>query len=451
MTIPARDLRRLRLADQLKKQGGGIALIATAPEYIRSGDSHFPFRHDSYFHYLCDFDEPQSWLVVDSHAFSTLFCRSKDPAREIWDGHRLGPEKAIQALGVDAAHAIEQLDEIMPQLLSKHAHVWVLAHATHTEALLQKWLQPHHTQHNLSPLLDEMRLIKSPAELHLMRQAAHISAKAHARVMHFCGQHFASAIPSALHEHHLEAELLHEFLSQGSSGPAYSSIVATGENACILHYHGGKSQLQAGQLCLIDAGCEMHGYASDISRTFPVNGVFSTPQRQLYEVVFAAQQAAIDATSPKHRQREAHHAAIKVLSQGLLDLGLLNKNQHGNLQDVIEKAAYRPFYMHGTGHCLGRDVHDVGEYLSVDEAAIEQPDGMGGTFVKKPSRYLQPGMVVTIEPGLYVRPAPDVPECYWHMGIRIEDDVVVTSTGCELISRGVPVKATEIEALMQGR
>jgi Xaa-Pro aminopeptidase len=218
----------------------------------------------------------------------------------------------------------------------------------------------------------------------------------------------------------------------------------------VLHHAAGSSELRPGELCLIDAGCELDGYASDVTRTFPADGRFSAPQRTLYELVLAAQQAAIEATRPGARQRDAHHAAVRVLAQGMLDVGLLSRDVHGDVDAVIESAAYRQFYMHGTGHWLGRDVHDVGDYMALDEEPVEQPDGLGGTVVKRPSRVLQAGMVVTLEPGLYVRPAADVPEHFWHIGIRIEDDAVVTADGCELISRGVPVAPDAIEAWMRG-
>jgi Xaa-Pro aminopeptidase len=218
----------------------------------------------------------------------------------------------------------------------------------------------------------------------------------------------------------------------------------------VLHHEAGNRPLRAGELCLIDAGCELDGYASDVTRTFPATGRYTPAQRELYDIVHAAQQAAVAQTRPGARKQDAHWAAVRVLAQGLLDTGLLDRKVVGNLDAVIESAAYRQFYMHGTGHWLGRDVHDVGEYLALDEEPVDQPDGLGGRVVRRPSRKLAPGMVVTIEPGLYVRPAADVPEHFWNIGIRIEDDAVVTTTGCELISRGVPVAADEIEALMRG-
>ncbi len=252
-----------------------------------------------------------------------------------------------------------------------------------------------------------------------------------------------------MREYEIEAELLHEFRRHGAQAPAYTSIVAAGANACVLHYAAAAAELRAGELCLIDAGCELDGYASDVTRTFPADGRFTPAQRELYDIVQAAQEAAIAATHPGARHRDAHHAAVRVLAQGMLDTGLLDRREVGGLDAVIESAAYRQFYMHGTGHWLGRDVHDAGEYLSLDEPAAEEADGMGGRVVKKPSRRLEAGMVVTLEPGIYVRPAPGVPERYWNIGIRIEDDAVVTPVGCELISRAVPVAANRIEALMR--
>jgi Xaa-Pro aminopeptidase len=298
-------------------------------------------------------------------------------------------------------------------------------------------------------VLDEMRLVKDASELALMRRAAAISAGAHVRAMRASARWLRHEPQGDWREYHLEAELLHEFRRHGAQSPAYPSIVAAGANACVLHYAAGDTPLRPGELCLIDAGCELDGYASDITRTFPCDGRFTPAQRELYELVLAAQDAAVAATRPGARQRDAHHAAVRVLSQGLLDLGLLDRNTHGTVDDVVERAAYRRYYMHGTGHWLGRDVHDVGNYLQDDEAPVPQPDGLGGRVVRKPSRILQPGMVVTIEPGIYVRPGEGVPERYWHIGIRIEDDAVVTPDGCELITRGVPVHPDDIEALMR--
>jgi Xaa-Pro aminopeptidase len=254
-------------------------------------------------------------------------------------------------------------------------------------------------------------------------------------------------------EYHLDAELMHEFRMGGSQYPAYSSIVAAGANACVLHYRADVAPVRAGELVLIDAGCELDGYASDITRTFPADGKFSGPQRALYDIVLASQEAAAAVTKPGARFTDPHEAAVKVLAQGMLDVGLLDKNKVGSVEDVIEKRAYFPFYMHRTGHWLGMDVHDCGSYVEPSEVGqvSERKDPLSGEIIKnRPSRVLQPGMVLTLEPGLYVRPGEGVPEKFHNIGIRIEDDAIVTPTGCDLISRGVPVKADEIEALMRG-
>ncbi len=451
--------RRARLAQALRAAGGGVAVIPTAPERQRNSDNDHPYRHDSSFHYLTGFDEPQAWLLLADSGESTLLCREKDPAHEIWDGVRLGPAAAPGALGVSRALDVASLDTLMPELLSGHGAVWFPfgVHAQLSKQIdgwlaalrTRRGLQAPASLQDLAPLLAEMRLRKGPEELALMREAARISAGAHARAMRFCGQRFRAAPQGSVREYEIEAELLHEFRRHGAQSPAYPSIVAAGANACILHYAAGSTELHAGELCLIDAGCELDGYASDITRTFPADGRFSAAQRELYDIVLAAQEAAATATRPGARQRDAHHAAVRVLAQGMLDTGLLDRQKVGDLDAVVESAAYRQFYMHGTGHWLGRDVHDVGHYVSIAEEPVEQADGLGGRAMLRPSRLLEPGMVVTLEPGLYVRPAPGVPERYWNIGIRIEDDAVVTETGCELISRGVPVAAAEIERWMQ--
>ena len=454
--------RRLLLARRMAQAGGGVAVVPTAPERQRNGDNDHPYRHDSAFHYLTGFDEPQAWLLLDGAGRSTLLCRERHPEREIWDGRRLGPADALEVLGVDAAFSMERLDEVLTERLADQAAVW-FPFGVHAElpAQIDRWLASLRSrersgvgcpqaQRDLGPLLAEMRLVKDGTELASMRRAAQISAGAHARAMHFCAQRLRADPQAAVREYEIEAELLHEFRRHGAQGPAYTSIVAAGANACVLHYAAGSTALRAGELCLIDAGCELDGYASDVTRTFPADGRFTPAQRELYDIVHAAQEAAIAVTRPGARKIDSHHAAVRVLAQGMLDSGLLDRNRVGDVDAVIASAAYRRFYMHGTGHWLGRDVHDVGDYLSADEAPVEQPDGLGGTVVKKPSRVLQPGMVVTLEPGLYVRPADDVPERFWDIGIRIEDDAVLTATGCELISRGVPVGAVEIERLMRG-
>ena len=452
--------RRGRLARTMQAAGGGMALIATAPERTRNGDSDHPYRHDSSFHYLTGFDEPGAWLLLHANGSSTLLCRATDPEREIWDGKRLGVDAAPAALGVEQAYDVESIDAVIVEQLANQNAVWFSFESDAVRARLDGWLATLRSrtrsgitcpaaQRDLAPLLAEMRLHKDESEIATMRRAAQISAGAHARAMRYCGARFRAAPEASVREYEIEAELLHEFRRHGAQSPAYTSIVAAGANACVLHYAAADAPLRAGELCLIDAGCELDGYASDVTRTFPADGTFSPAQRELYEIVLAAQEAAAQATRPGARHRDGHHAAVRVLAQGMLDTGLLNGDQVGTLDDVIASTAYRRFYMHGTGHWLGRDVHDVGEYLALDEPAGEQVNGLGEKVMMKPSRKLAPGMVVTIEPGLYVRPAVDVPERYWNIGIRIEDDALVTDSGCELMSRDAPVTVADIEAMMR--
>jgi Xaa-Pro aminopeptidase len=283
-----------------------------------------------------------------------------------------------------------------------------------------------------------------------MRRAAQISARGHVRAMQLSARMLREG--RDVREYHLDAELLHEFRIGGSQYPAYNSIVAAGANACVLHYRADVAPVRSGELVLIDAGCELDGYASDITRTFPANGTFTGPQRALYELVLASQDAAVAATRAGARFNDPHEATVKVLSQGMLDLGLLDADKVGGVDDVIEKRAYFAYYMHRTGHWLGMDVHDCGSYVEPTQAGevSERRDPLSNELIKnRPSRILKPGMVLTIEPGIYVRPGEGVPEQFHNIGIRIEDDAIVTETGCELISRGVPVKPDEIEALMR--
>jgi len=295
-----------------------------------------------------------------------------------------------------------------------------------------------------------MRLTKDAHEIAILRRAGKISAAAHVRAMQLSAAMLRAPKKETPREYHLEAALLHEFRRQGSEYPAYTSIVAAGANACVLHYRAADAELKHGELCLIDAGCELDGYASDITRTFPADGKFTPAQRLLYDIVLQAQYAAIKVTKPGKRFIAPHDAAVRVLAQGMLDVGLLSKAKHGSVDDVIESGAYRQFYMHRTGHWMGMDVHDCGDYTEPGSKPREEKDALGQTVMRKPSRILRPGMVLTIEPGIYVRPAKGVPKEFWNIGIRIEDDALVTSTGCELLTRGVPVDADEIEALMRG-
>lgn len=436
--------RRTALLARMHAKGGGVAIIPTAREVMRNRDADYPYRHDSYFYYLSGFTEPEAIIVLIAGKTdrSILFCREKNLEREIWDGYRYGPEAAREAFGFDEAFAIGALDTEMPRLLADAPALFhALGHDVQLDARVQQWLAAVRAQaragvaapttvHDVHVALDEMRLFKDSGEVAIMRQAAAISARAHRRAM--------QASRAGLREYHLEAELLHEFRYGGSQFPAYGSIVAAGANACVLHYRAGNAELRDGDLVLIDAGCELDGYASDITRTFPVNGRFSGPQKTLYEIVLDAQQAAIAATAPGTGFMDGHDAAVRVLAQGMLDTRLLDTNKVGTLDDVIAKGSYRQFYMHRTGHWLGMDVHDVGEYR---EAA--------GNDGERPWRKLAPGMVLTIEPGIYVRPEQGVPEEYWNIGIRIEDDALVTEGGCEILTADAPKTVADIEAVMR--
>jgi Xaa-Pro aminopeptidase len=445
---PVYRQRRVRLMDALRARGGGVAIVPTAPEVMRNRDSDYPYRFDSYFYYLTGFSEPEAVLVLiagmDGSERSVLFCRPKHEEREIWDGFRYGPAAAKEAFGMDETHAIENLDSILPDMLANHALIAApLADSGNIDRQIRRWMRTVRAQGragvsvpaqllDVRALLDEMRLFKDAHEQDIMRRAARIAAQGHVRAM--------QTARAGLREYHLEAELLYAFRHAGAQSVAYNSIVATGSNACVLHYRAGNAMLEDGALCLIDAGCELDGYASDITRTFPVSGRFSAPQRALYDVVLAAQNAAIEQTRPGVAYNVPHDAAVRVLAQGMLDTGLLNRDAVGTLDDVIANGDYRQFYMHRTGHWLGMDVHDVGEYRG--------PHGDVAT-AERPWRALQPGMALTVEPGIYVRPGEGVPEAFWHIGIRIEDDAIVTADGCELITRDVPVDPDAIEALMR--
>jgi Xaa-Pro aminopeptidase len=457
--------RRAALAAQINAQGGGIAIIPTALEQQRNRDNDFPFRADSYHAYFSGFTEPQALVVIvaspgGSHGAlgtykSVLFCRSKNIEHEIWDGFRYGPEGAREAFGFDEAFSIDDLDTKLVELMSNQPAVWwpwgSLAIHRGFESRIEGWLNgvraksrqnitAPRTQRDLCPLMDEMRLFKDASEIDTMRRAAQISAAAHARAMRVSAKGMRAK--QGLREYHLEAELLHEFRFHGSQFPAYGSIVATGANACVLHYAAGNVELKDGDLCLIDAGCELDGYASDITRTFPVNGKFTGPQKTLYELVLDAQLKAIEATQPGKRFIDPHNAALRVLVQGMLDTALLDKNKVGtDIDGVIAAGAHSAFYMHRTGHWLGMDVHDCGDYTEQGE-----PVGADG---KPASRILRAGMVTTVEPGIYVRPAEGVPEHFWNIGIRIEDDVVITDKGNEVISKDAPKTVADIEALMK--
>ncbi len=428
--------RRARLLATMQAAGGGVAVIPTSPERHRNRDTTYAYRFDSYFYYLTAFREPEAVLVLvaGDTPRSILFCRTKDVEREIWDGYRFGPDAARDAFGFDEARPIDELDEQLGQLLANQPAVF------HSIGYEPEWdrriadalnrvraqartgcLAPTQIR-DVRSLIDEMRLIKDASELATMRQAARISGGAHRRAM--------QATRPGAHEYEIEAELIHEFRRHGSQAPAYGSIVAGGANACVLHYVENDGLLRDGDLLLIDAGCELDGYASDITRTFPVNGRFSGPQKAAYELVLASQAAAIAATRPGAGWNEPHDAATRVLAQGFIDLGLLE----GSLDGVLESGSYRQFYMHRTGHWLGLDVHDAGEYKLAGEW-----------------RPLVPGNVLTVEPGCYIRPADGVPEAFWNIGIRIEDDALVTDSGCDILTLDTPKSVADIEALMAAR
>ncbi len=425
--------RRSRLIKQMQR---GIAVIPTAPEVLRNGDAHYAYRYDSHFHYLTGFDEPEAVLVLVAGASpqSILFCRKKDLEREIWDGFRHGPDGAKEYFGFDAAYPIAQLDDKLTELMGNQPSLFhplgkqaawddrILALRARVQAQVRSGITAPNEIHDVRTLLDEMRLIKDNDELATLRRAAAISAAAHIRAMR-------ATRPGRM-EYEIEAELLHEFRNSGAQAPAYTSIVAGGANACVLHYISNNAPLKDGDLLLIDAACELDGYATDITRTFPVNGKFSAAQKDVYEIVLAAQAAAIAAARPGAHWNEPHDAALRVLAQGLIDLKLCS----GSVDAVLESESYKRFYMHRTGHWLGMDVHDVGAYK------------LEGNW-----RPLQPGMVLTVEPGCYIRPADDVPQAFWNIGIRIEDDVAITANGCEVLSAAAPKTVAAIEELMRAK
>ena len=414
-----------------------IIIVPSAEERVRNNDAHYPFRQDSDFHYLTGFAEPDAVLALvpgRSQGEVILFCRERDRAREQWDGHRAGQEGAVADFGMDDAFPIDDIDDILPGLIEGRSRVYYhFGRETRFDLILMGWVnrvrsnikqgaKPPHEFVALSHLLHDLRLYKSRSELRLMRKSAQIAAEAHVRAMR--------TTRPGMNENEVEAELLHTFRKHNAV-PSYEPIVGAGTNACVLHNRANNATMQDGDLLLIDAGAEYACYASDITRTFPVNGRFTPEQRELYDIVLAAQLAAIEEVRPGKSFEAYHLAAVRVLTQGLIRLGLLK----GSLRSNLESHTYRKFYMHKTGHWLGLDVHDVGDYR------------VDGEF-----RELEPGMVVTVEPGLYISPdLKGVPARYRGIGIRIEDDVIVTSGDPEVISAGVPKDADEIEALMARR
>ena len=427
-----RTRRDAVLKSMRSRSGGGLALVPTAPEVARNRDSLYPFRHDSYFYYLSGFPEPEAVIALvagpdgDRHL---LFCRERNEEREIWDGFRYGPEAAREIFGFDEAHPISALREKLPEIASDRPALFtplglfdawdrrVTELLNEVRGRVRTGVAAPEEVVDVRATLDTMRLVKDAHELALMRRAGSISSAAHRRAM--------ERTRPGMFEYEIEAELAHEFLRQGAQAVAYNSIVASGPNACILHYRDNNRQTNDGDLLLIDAGCEYQGYASDITRTYPVNGKFSGPQKAIYELVLAAQLACLAAVKPGAAFHDYHHVAERVLAQGFIDLGLLG----GTLDAVLESGSYKQFYMHRAGHWLGMDVHDAGLY-----------------HVRGESVRLAPGMVLTVEPGAYIRPADNVPERFWNIGVRIEDDVLVTADGAENLTAAAPKTVAEVEA-----
>ena len=414
-----------------------VAILPAAIVRMRNRDAEFQYRQDSDFHYITGFDEPEAVAVLvpgRDHGEYILFCRENDKKMETWNGLRAGQDGAIEKHAADDSFPIDDIDDILPGLLENKEKVYyTMGVHPDFDQLIIKWVNRLREQSRmgihtpsefvaLDHQLHDMRLYKSAAEVKVMRKAAQISAKAHIRAMQFC--------KPGIYEYQLEAELLHTFMHNGARFPAYSSIVGGGKNGCILHYVENSDVLKNGDLVLIDAGAEVECYAADISRTFPVNGKYSKEQHALYDIVLAAQYAAIEQIKPGNHWNDPHEAAINVITQGLIDLGILK----GKLKTNIEKETYKAFYMHRTGHWLGMDVHDVGDYKVDDEW-----------------RVLEQGMVLTVEPGLYVSAEHEKIAKKWHnIGIRIEDDVLVTKDGYDVLSKDVVKDPDEIEALMAG-
>ena len=427
--------RRAQLIAEMRRQaGGGIAAIPTAPEAIRNADTYYPYRPESYFYYVSGFPEPEAVVVLlagadEGDSKQILFCRNKNPEREIWDGFRYGPDAAREIFGFDEAYPIGDFPAKLADLAADRPALYtplglypgwddaITVVLNEVRGRVRTGVAAPETVVDVRAPLAAMRLYKDQQELRHIRRAAEISSGAHRRAM--------ETTRSGWYEYQVEAELAHEFLRSGAQAVAYPSIVASGPNACVLHYRDNNRQMQPSDLLLIDAGCEFEGYASDITRTFPVGGRFSGPQKAVYELVLAAQLACIDAVKPGRAFHDYHEVAERVLAQGLIDLNLCQ----GSLDGVLESGAYKQFYMHRAGHWLGLDVHDVGLYQLHGE-----------------SRTLEPGMLLTVEPGCYIRPGENVPEEFWDIGVRIEDDVLVTATGNDNLTGTTPKTVADVEA-----
>ncbi len=433
MNIKEFARRRKRLIQMMDKDS--VAILPAAPIRMRNRDVEYAYRPDSDFFYLTGFAEPEAVMVIvpgRSHGEYILFCRENDPVMETWNGPRAGQDGAIEKYGADDSFPIDDIDDILPGLLENKSRVFYTMgiHKDFDQRLIG-WVNRLREQSRagihtpgefvaIEHHLHDMRLYKSSYEITRMRRAAKISAKAHIRAMKAC--------KPTMNEYQIEAELQHQFGTQGARFSAYSSIVGGGKNSCILHYVENSAELNDGDILLIDAGCEVECYASDISRSFPVNGVFSKEQRALYQLVLNAQYAAIEQVQPGNHWNQPHEAAVKVLTKGLIKLGLIKSTP----AKAIKEELYKKFYMHRTGHWLGMDVHDVGDYKIEDQW-----------------RVLEPGMVLTVEPGLYVAAMKGVAKKWHNIGIRIEDDVLVTKNGHDVLSKNVPKEIDEIEALMQ--
>lgn len=434
--ISQSEYRKRRVLLMQQMEPNSIAILPAAPISTRNNSVDYPYRQNSDFHYLCGFAEPEAVMALipgREHGEFVMFCRERNPERELWDGLRAGQEGAIEKYGADDAFPITDIDEILPGLIEGRERVYYSVGKNHGfDQQLMDWVnsirdkarmgaQPPKEFVMLDHLLHEMRLYKSSAEISIMQHAAQISARAHTRAMR--------AVRPGMFEYELEAELDYEFRKSGARLPAYNSIVAAGKNACILHYVENNARIKDGDLVLIDAGCELDCYASDITRTFPANGRFSPEQRAIYEIVLKANQAAIDAVAPGRHWNEPHDISVEVITAGLLELGLLQ----GELSDLIETGAYRDFYMHRAGHWLGLDVHDVGDYK------------IAGQW-----RLLEPGMLMTIEPGIYIAADNQQVAKKWRgIGVRIEDNVLVSKTGNRVLTADVVKSVPDIEQLMQ--
>jgi Xaa-Pro aminopeptidase len=435
MPITQKEFQQRRQDLMNQMEPNSIAILASANSILRNGDSEYRYRQNSDTYYLTGFNEAQSVLVLipgREQGQCLLFCQEKDPLKELWNGKLLGPEAAIAQLGLDDAFPITDIDDILPGLIEGRERVYyAMGKDEAFDHRVMEWVKvirkkvrsgahPPGEFLVLDHLLHEMRLIKSRAELDVMRESGQIAVRAHKRAMQVC--------KPGMFEHQVEAEFMHEFFRAGCRAPAYTSIVAGGANACILHYTENNQKLQDGDLLLIDAGCEFDYYASDITRTFPVNGRFSPEQKAIYELVLQAQLAAIDTVKPGNHWDDPHNTTVQVLTAGLVALGLLQ----GKVEELIESGAYRDFYMHRAGHWLGMDVHDVGDYK-----------------IEGKWRQLEPGMVMTVEPGLYIAPDNTKVDARWRgIGVRIEDDVVVTRTGHDVLTSGLPKTVQEIETFM---